>query len=341
MPSDPANSVDANSIDRNATRDALARETSKTHIDGGNPPAPGLRDYLALCRVFLWPTALADSLAGFALASAVLRASPHPRVLLFLPFASLGLFGFGLVANDIFDRHRDARIAPGKPLPSGRVALASAALLAVLLLAVGLSVAWYLGALGAAAIVAVCALLYDAGLKRIPALGEVAMGACRGGNLLLGAEACGAGGVLSHSTLLAAALVLSIYIAGVTAVSRLEERPSAWNRFRASVLLFPAAAAFLPCLAASSPVAWFGAAILVASLLSSALRAMRAPISAPPAAVFVRGALGAIYFVDAAILWVFAPAPRAVLIPGIGLYALAVFGWWWKRRWLHSGGADT
>ena len=39
---------------------------------------------------------------------------------------SAGLYGFGMTLNDIIDRRRDSQIAPGRPLPSGRIGVVTA-----------------------------------------------------------------------------------------------------------------------------------------------------------------------------------------------------------------------
>lgn len=39
---------------------------------------------------------------------------------------SVGMYGFGMSLNDIIDRRRDSQIAPGRPLPSGRIGVKTA-----------------------------------------------------------------------------------------------------------------------------------------------------------------------------------------------------------------------
>jgi len=51
---------------------------------------------------------------------------------------SLGLFGFATVANDIIDWRRDRYLSPDRPLPSGRITLQQAHLLAAALLLMGI-----------------------------------------------------------------------------------------------------------------------------------------------------------------------------------------------------------
>lgn len=51
---------------------------------------------------------------------------------------AVGLYGFGMALNDIIDRRRDRQIARSRPLPSGRIGVGAAILVAGLLLAVAL-----------------------------------------------------------------------------------------------------------------------------------------------------------------------------------------------------------
>jgi hypothetical protein len=52
---------------------------------------------------------------------------------------SAGLYGFGMCLNDIIDRRRDAQIAATRPLPSGRVGLATAHVVCAALMLVALA----------------------------------------------------------------------------------------------------------------------------------------------------------------------------------------------------------
>jgi len=320
--------------------------------------ASSVRSYLELVRIFLTPTALADSLAGFGLAAAILESPAPPRVLLLLPLVSVCLFSFGMLTNDLLDLERDRRLAPSKPLPSGRVrtsrAIVAGVLLAAAAIALSLRCSAWLPTVG----VIVLALLYNAGGKRVPLLGNLLMGGCRAGNLLVGAAAASTPlapaaseapppshlvvpDALREGPVLAAAAIVGLYVAGVTAVSVLEEHPERRRRLWWTVALFPFAALALPVLRPGSIACWIGWAVLEVAILRVLWRMRRAPRGVPPAAVFVRGALGAIFLVDAAALWTLAPSTREVLIPGVALYVLALLAWWWKHRWLQSGGPDT
>ena len=104
---------------------------------------------LQLTRMALVFTAIADGLCTVLLSarqradrageSMLLHVGPEDVILAAL--ISVGLYGFGMSLNDIIDRRRDSQIAPGRPLPSGRVDLYTAygicAALALLALVAG------------------------------------------------------------------------------------------------------------------------------------------------------------------------------------------------------------
>ena len=163
-------------------------------------------------------TAAADSLAGWLLATGSLA---EPGRWLPLAAASMVLYASGTALNDVFDFEIDRAERPNRPLPSGQVARRTAAWLGGLGLVLGPALACMSGSAASgivAAVLALCILSYDAGLKHTW-LGPVFMGACRGLNLLLG---------MSYAPALAgpiawfAAIVYGLYVAGITVVSRSE-----------------------------------------------------------------------------------------------------------------------
>jgi 4-hydroxybenzoate polyprenyltransferase len=177
-----------------------------------------LRPYLQLVRLPNLFTAAADSLAGWLLVRGTF-AEPGRWVPLML--ASTALYAGGLTLNDYFDYATDLRERPGRPLPSGQVGRAFAGGLGAVLLVLGIALAG-LGGGGRAWAVAVplalCVLLYDAGLKATP-IGPLVMGACRGLNLALGLSADpGFGGPVGWL----AAGSFGLFVAGITWISRAE-----------------------------------------------------------------------------------------------------------------------
>ncbi|HOD81499.1 MAG: prenyltransferase [Planctomycetes bacterium ADurb.Bin126] len=186
--------------------------------------------WLQLLRLPNLFTVPGDPAAGFILAWLSTGSGPKPSlnvtVLLLAACAGLLLYAAGLVFNDVFDLAEDRRDRPRRPLPSGRISLrkAVAAGAALLCGGVGCAFAASVPAGVLAAGLGVLILLYDALLKRLPLIGPLAMGACRGLNFLLGATA--AGGWLAFQSLLIlyCAALLTAYVAAVTAIARGETR---------------------------------------------------------------------------------------------------------------------
>ena len=172
-----------------------------------------IRGYLELLRPPNVITAMADVLAGYAVAGLA-----NGRALPWLLAATAGLYGGGVVLNDFFDRRLDAVERPERPIPSGRVPAAHAAGLGSALLAFGVISAAQATRPAAAVAAGIAALvvLYDGWGKHRPAFGPVNMGLCRGLNLVLGMAAVPAT-MSGHWPL---ALLSFVYIAAATAVSR-------------------------------------------------------------------------------------------------------------------------
>ncbi|WP_282948687.1 SCO3242 family prenyltransferase [Cellulomonas endometrii] len=172
---------------------------------------PTLRDHLELVRAPAALSVLGDTLAGAGAAGHPLT----PRRLA-LPAASVCLYAGGMALNDWADREVDAVERPERPVPSGRISPPRALAVAAGLGAAGVALAAVGGgrrALAVAVPLAGCVWLYDAVLKDTPA-GPVAMAACRGLDVLLGA------GTGHLRAALPAAAALAAHTAGVTVLSR-------------------------------------------------------------------------------------------------------------------------
>ncbi|THH41804.1 UbiA-like protein EboC [Neolewinella litorea] len=145
-----------------------------------------LRPYLTLLRPANLVTAVADILAGASVAAAL--EGSWSEALGWLCVSTLGLYGGGVVFNDVFDLDLDRVERPERALPSGKVSLTSAILLGGLLLLGGVGVAAFAGTSSAAIALAVAllTLLYNGWAKHQAFFGPLVMGMCRGGNLLLG-----------------------------------------------------------------------------------------------------------------------------------------------------------
>ena len=167
-------------------------------------------------------TAIADVLAGVAI-SGYLSDSNLFTFLFFKPIlllciATVGLYGGGVVFNDVFDAELDAVERPERPIPSGRVSKIKAKILAIFLLSVGCITALMVSFTSAyiAVLIVAAALVYDRWGKHQKFIGPINMGLCRGFNLLLGISILPAM-VLPYRGL---ALVPIIYIAAITMISR-------------------------------------------------------------------------------------------------------------------------
>jgi 4-hydroxybenzoate polyprenyltransferase len=169
-------------------------------------------------------TAWADILLGYAAASSVTGGINNLDIITLtaLILATTGLYGGGVVFNDICDAALDAVERPERPIPDGRVSLTGAIALGTALLLVGIIAAAMVSNLSAilASIVAVTALLYDKYGKHHTFLGPLNMGVCRSANLLLGVSAIPE--AVSDRWYLA--VIPVVYIAAITAISRGEVR---------------------------------------------------------------------------------------------------------------------
>src|SRR3954462_4692150 len=100
-----------------------------------------LRGYLRLMRPANIVTAISDILAGVAIAGYFTgnnegEIRPLPVVLLVL--STIGLYGGGVVFNDVFDAELDKIERPERPIPSGLIQKSGAALLGTVLLLRGI-----------------------------------------------------------------------------------------------------------------------------------------------------------------------------------------------------------
>lgn len=173
-----------------------------------------VKSYLQLTRPANLLTALADILAGLAIAGFSFAVGTYGLLLL----STLGLYGGGVVLNDVFDARLDAIERPERPIPSGRVPLKNAALLGGSLLLVGVACAWaYSLPSGLIALtIALLVLLYDRFAKHSSFFGPLVMGMCRGGNLLLGVSVL----PLALEVYAWVAIIPILYIGAITMISQ-------------------------------------------------------------------------------------------------------------------------
>jgi 4-hydroxybenzoate polyprenyltransferase len=278
-----------------------------------------LRACLQLLRPANVATALADVLAGFAIAGLGNRAA-----LPWLLLATAALYAGGIVLNDVFDREIDRLERPERPIPSGRVSVAQAAALGAGLLVVGVAAAAAANttALMMALAIAGCVLLYDAWGKRHAPVAPLNMAMCRALNLLLGVAAVPS--ALPGAWPIAAVPLLYIY--AVTAISRGEVHGGSSRAAGSALMVMVASLAGLVVIVVRSGNRAIPALILVAALawrvVPAFLAARRQPQPATIRAAVKRGVLSLI-LLDAALAAAFAGPLYAAGVLATGLVA----GW--------------
>jgi 4-hydroxybenzoate polyprenyltransferase len=239
-----------------------------------------LTGYLRLMRPANIVTAMSDILAGAAIAGfAGMGEQPaSSEYLYWLMLSTVGLYGGGVVFNDVFDAALDRVERPERPIPSGLISETEGALLGSTLLLAGIAAAFMFSPLsGAIAIaIAVAALVYDKWGKHHRFLGPVNMGLCRGLDLLLGMSLVPA--VITQVGFLAIAPIL--YIAAITMISRGEVHGGKSNTMLAAAGLYGVVILTIVTwsIANQAYAALAFLALLVALIFPPLVRAFREPI---------------------------------------------------------------
>jgi 4-hydroxybenzoate polyprenyltransferase len=164
-------------------------------------------------------TAIADILAGLSLAKFIFSTDTLSiQTIILLSVSTVGLYGGGVVFNDVFDAELDAIERPERAIPSGKVSKQNATILGFLLLAIGIFCASMVSfeSMIIAFSVAVLALVYDKFGKHHAFFGPINMGLCRGGNLLLGMSVM----ISSLHQFWWIGIIPVLYIAAITMISR-------------------------------------------------------------------------------------------------------------------------
>ena len=195
-----------------------------------------MKAWMQLIRLPNVLTAISDVLAGVAIACFLTQSSlPDIELLSKISLASMFLYMGGIVFNDVFDVQLDKIERPDRPIPSGKISVMSASMLATVAFTVGCILAYSVSiqclyiALG---IVLMC-LLYNGKAKHHYILGPLTMGGCRGLNLLLGVAV-----IATIATWWYVALVPIVYIAAVTNISRGEVYGNNKHALRVSLVLY-------------------------------------------------------------------------------------------------------
>ncbi len=166
-------------------------------------------------------TSVADVLAGIAISGVLVNgdlSASYISEILLLSVSTVGLYGGGVVFNDIFDADLDKAERPERPIPRGDISLKEAIFLGIILLLIGLLAALLVNIVSTllALSIIIASLVYDKWGKHNAIAGPINMGICRGLNLLLGISIVSS----SVATWWFIAIVPIIYIAAITMISR-------------------------------------------------------------------------------------------------------------------------
>ncbi len=246
-----------------------------------------------LGRVSNLPTVWTNVLAGTVLAGGDWQTLRTAAVL-----AAMSLFYVGgMYLNDYFDRAIDARERPSRPIPAGAIAAGEVAAIGFALLAGGIAVMAPLGgaALFAGLVLALAIVAYDLWHKGNPA-GPVVMGMCRA-LVYAGAAAAAPGGV--SWMVVAAALAMLAYVAGITYAAQQESYDRVGNLWPLAALAAPVLVAL--AIAANGALA-IGAVVLLAAWTAAAVHLLIKRTMAGAVSRAVSWLIAGISLVDAAFL---------------------------------------
>jgi len=192
--------------------------------------------FLRLIRPANIVTSVADVLAGIAISGYFLGAGYEFLPVFLLCLSTIGLYGGGIVFNDVFDAELDKMERPERAIPSGAVSIGEATVLGIILLGIGLAAAFAFSALSGmiAFLIIVFALVYNKYGKHHSFLGPLNMGLCRGLNLLLGISIIS----ISLQSLYFLGLIPLIYIFSITMISQGEVHGSNRNKLYTGAILY-------------------------------------------------------------------------------------------------------
>ena len=181
-------------------------------------------------------TSVADVLAGIAISGYFLTFETDYLPVLMLCISTIGLYGGGIVFNDVFDADLDKIERPERAIPSGAVKLNEAIFLGAFLLLSGIAAAFTIAALSGiiAILISFFALLYNKYSKHHSFLGPLNMGLCRGLNLLLGISII----AVSLNEWYFLGIVPLIYIFSITMISQGEVHGLNRNKLYAGAFLY-------------------------------------------------------------------------------------------------------
>ena len=192
--------------------------------------------YLRLMRPANIVTSVADVLAGIAISGYFPGDGQDFVPIILLCLSTIGLYGGGIVFNDVFDAELDKIERPERAIPSGAVSIQEAIVLGLILFVLGLAAAFAFSFWSGmiAFLILVFALIYDKFGKHHPFLGPLNMGLCRGLNLLLGISIL----TLSLHSKYFLGLIPLVYIFSITMISQGEVHGSNRKKLYTGAFLY-------------------------------------------------------------------------------------------------------
>ena len=262
-------------------------------------------------------TAVADILAGIAISGflglSVTNYLDHLLPVLCLCLATMGLYGGGVVMNDVMDASLDKIERPERPIPSGLISATQAIVLGSYLLLVGILAAFTVGRISGfiALGITTSALVYNKWGKH-RSWGPVNMGLCRGLNLLLGISIV----VPALATYWWMGLIPILYIAAVTAISRGEVHGGNQKTLRITALCYAMVYITMVVLALINGHIWEAIPFIVLFAIMinyPLLNAIKDP-SGPNIGKAVKGGIISLIVMNAAWVAAFSSLPHALLV---------------------------
>jgi len=148
---------------------------------------PQIKNYLTLVRFPNLFTLPSNILAGYFSSNTYSEIEINTIILVIL--SSTCLYAAGVIFNDLADRKIDLKERPNRPIPSGKITQRNAIILALLLMAISITVSYLISAVTLIVVFILIStiMLYDFVLKN-SLFGPAVMGATRVLNILLGAS---------------------------------------------------------------------------------------------------------------------------------------------------------
>jgi 4-hydroxybenzoate polyprenyltransferase len=227
-------------------------------------------------------TSVADVLAGIAISgfvSAFIFSPDDILKIILLCLSTAGLYGGGVVFNDVFDAALDKIERPERAIPKGIVSIKEATLLGIILLLTGIITAEIVSGMSGffALSIACAALVYNKWAKHHIFLGPLNMGLCRGLNLLLGIS------IVSNAVpqWWLVSIIPIIYIAAITMISRGEVHGGSNKTLYFAALLYLVVIVSILILSGSKGMLWWTLIFLLPfawMIFSALIKAIRITI---------------------------------------------------------------